>query len=74
MANGFYEAVPAALQPKFSDGFTLVSVLQPKVFVLLSILATAFCAHFLSPQFLAQLSSTARTRASNHRTSTPPTH
>ena len=26
--------------------------------MLLSILATAFCAHFLSPQFLAQLSTT----------------
>ena len=29
-----------------------------QVFMLLSILATAFCAHFLSPQFLDQLSTT----------------
>jgi len=58
LANGFHEAVPAALRPKFTDGFTLASVLQPKVFMLLSIMATAFCAHFLSPQFLSQLSIT----------------
>lgn len=58
LANGFHEAVTPNLRPKFADGFTLASMLQPKVFVLLSILATAFCAHFLSPQFLAQLSTT----------------
>jgi sodium-coupled neutral amino acid transporter 11 len=55
-ASALHDAVPAAMRPKFTDGFTLASMLQPKVFVLLSILATAFCAHFLSPQFLTQLS------------------
>merc|ERR1711972_517648 len=29
---------------------------QPKVFVLVSILATAFCAHFIAPQFYNELS------------------
>ena len=57
-ASALHDAVPAAMRPKFTDGFTLASMLQPKVFVLLSILATAFCAHFLSPQFLDQLSAT----------------
>jgi sodium-coupled neutral amino acid transporter 11 len=62
--SAFHEAVPAALKPQFSAGFTLGSMLHPKVFVLLSILATAFCAHFLSPQFLAQLSDTKATDGS----------
>jgi len=47
----------AAIPPSFSTApFVLSSMLQPKVFVLVSILATAFCAHFLAPQFFSQLS------------------
>ena len=36
-ASALHDAVPAAMRPKFTDGFTLASMLQPKVFVLLSI-------------------------------------
>ena len=54
------EAVPAALRPRFSAApFALSSLLRPKVFVLLSILATSYCSHFLAPQFYNELAAPA---------------
>ncbi|KAL3907458.1 MAG: hypothetical protein SGPRY_010161, partial [Prymnesium sp.] len=47
----------AAIRPQFSaEPFAVSALFQPKTFVLLSILATAFCAHFLTPQFYNELS------------------
>ncbi|KAL1528857.1 hypothetical protein AB1Y20_010180 [Prymnesium parvum] len=49
----------AAIPPSFSaEPFKLSMMLQPKMFVLVSILATAFCAHFIAPQFYNELADT----------------
>jgi len=50
--TALHAAVAPALQPKF-DG---VLAFTPKIFVLVSILASAFLCHFVAPQFYKELS------------------
>jgi len=58
VGSPFYDAVAPALRPRFEGAMPLTSLVRSsKVFVLVSILATAFMAHFLTPQFYSQLSS-----------------
>ena len=65
-----YAAVPPALQPKFDS----VLAFSPKVFVLISMLASAFLCHFVAPNFYKELSPgrvRAPSRRSNHCTPLP---
>ena len=50
--SALHAAVPAAMQPKFDDALSF----SPQVFVLVSILASAFLCHFVAPQFFNELS------------------
>jgi len=50
--SALHAAVAPALQPKFDS----VLAFTPKVFVLVSILASAFLCHFVAPQFYKELS------------------
>lgn len=50
--SALHAAVPAALQPRFDS----VLSFSPKIFVLVSILASAFLCHFVAPQFFNELS------------------
>jgi len=51
--TALHAAVAASLQPKFDSALAF----SPKVFVLVSILASAFLCHFVAPQFYNELSS-----------------
>merc|ERR1719203_1773599 len=55
--SALHSAVAPALQPRFDTAAASLAMLRtPKVFVLVTILATAFCAHFIAPQFYNELS------------------